>query len=681
MNAPGDSSSLRADALQPEPIRGAAAPAHSALGALAAAVLVESAFDVVFSLARGTELLLGYLALCSALKVAAALLCVGLASRMRGSAARGALALYALAHGFVGQQLVWAFWLSALAMAATTWIALAPGRLPRLGAAGRGAIVGSALSGAIAIWPYLTIELPMLAYGPAAAIRGIVYALALASATVWEAVRVRGPSAAAIGICALLLCTAGMAIGVERARPQSTAVSGAPPVARAARSPDVFLLVLDTVRADHLSTYGYERETTPNLARFLAEHPEAVQYDLAFSTASWTIPAHGALLSGTTQSVHGARGYSPTGAIGFRADRTLGEVFQAAGYCTVAIVANPYLLRVEGFRRGFEAFYQPSPTRALLLLGEGLRRRFVPWAYAGRIRPQPLADVVNVNISQAHRACATRPAFVLANYMDAHSPYLAPSPHAGLFAGDGHTRFALTDAEVSDGNELVALKRARYDEELHFLDEQLGVLFGRMERDGALRESWLFVTADHGEAFLEHGTTSHGSSIYNEQVRIPLIVKPPRGVELPAARGPVSLLDVATTMAAIAGEGGFGVGRDLRQPLDAAHAVGIEFKGSFRGAERYGPTADDPARAAVRGQWKIIERAGGYELYDLAADPRELHDRAELHADLVRDLVARLPAQPTDELVEEQDDASQNETPAPVRPDEEDALRELGYLD
>src|SRR5262249_39768461 len=153
----------------------------------------------------------------------------------------------------------------------------------------------------------------------------------------------------------------------------------------------------------------------------------------------------------------------------------------------------------------------------------------------------------------------------------------------------------------------------------HYLDARLALLFVELEVSGSMDRTWLFVTADHGEAFREHETSSHGSSIYNEQVRIPLIVKPPRGVWLSPTRDAVCLLDVTTTIAAIAGRGGFGAGHDLRQAPIPGRSVGIEFRGGFRTSiAEYGTTADDPARAVVIGRLKLLERGGSYELYDLA---------------------------------------------------------------
>src|SRR5262249_42949941 len=156
----------------------------------------------------------------------------------------------------------------------------------------------------------------------------------------------------------------GAALAFHHLRPQSISVDEAPTTAaRPPALPPVFVLVLDTVRADHLSSYGYARDTTPNLARFLVDHPEAMQYDLALSTASWTVPAHASLLTGVMPSAHHARSGegknildSATERLMIVAGETLAELLHGAGYCTTAVVANAYLLRVEGLQRGFEAF-------------------------------------------------------------------------------------------------------------------------------------------------------------------------------------------------------------------------------------------------------------------------------------------------------------------------------------
>jgi arylsulfatase A-like enzyme len=550
----------------------------------------------------------------------------------------------------------WDRQLSTLAMGGACWAFLTPNRVRGTGAAALGTAVGFALCTALVLWTYMqgVLQVPRVLpwQGPLSQV--IVFALVLASATFWESLRGRPaalPSFASLSVVALGLALGGTAFAFLQTRPQ-TSLTRDPDPKPVASLPDIFVLVLDTVRADHLSSYGYDRDTTPNLRRFLAEHREAVQYDLAFSPASWTVPAHASLLTGTMPSVHQARSSgkqesflgSATKSLALVAEETLAEVLSDAGYCTAAVVANAYLLRVDGLQRGFETFSQPHATRPLQLLGEALRWRFIPGAFIGRIKPYPSAEAINTHGVRIHRECAPRPSFVLANYMEAHSPYLAPSPHAGLFAGDHHFPIALGDAVLSDPAELVALKRDRYDENLHFLDAQLERLFAELEATRVMQRAWLFITADHGEAFHEHGTTSHGSSIYNEQVRVPLIVKPPRGVRLPPTREPVSLLDVTATIAAIAGRGGFGAGHDLRQPVAPGRMVQIEFRGGFRrSVDEYGATADDPARAVVRGRWKLLERGGSHELYDLAADPTELTNRGREQQEILQTLASHLP--------------------------------------
>ncbi len=669
---------------------GAAGRARSAAQAVAAAVFTEFVFDVAFTIARGTAMNLGYVGLCGLLMLATGVVCVVVAALLPGAGVRVALTLYVLSHA-TDPMAPWLQAGGALALAGVTWVFLAANRFPpnRVPELDVGAIVGSALCVAIVLWRYAVGELgiPEAFRLQRVVLDALVFALVLLAARAWESLRGRVVpeffSSALVSLVVLALAVNGAALASNHLRPQSISVQNGRGTTSRASLPDVFVLVLDTVRADHLASYGYSRDTTPNLRRFLSEHREAMQYDLAFSTASWTVPAHASLLTGAMPSRHHARSgegknilHSATEMLTVVAGETLAEVLHGAGYCTTAVVANAYLLRVEGLQRGFEAFFLPHPSRPLRLLGQALRRRFLPGSFAGSIKPYPSADAINSHVSRMHRECGSRPAFILANYMEAHSPYLAPRPHAGLFADDRHPTLALDDAVLTDSDELLALKRDRYDESLHHLDAKLGELFAAMEASGVMGRAWLFITSDHGESFREHETTSHGSSIYDEQVRIPLIVKPPPGIRLPRTREPVSLLDVTTTIAAIAGRDGFGQGHDLRQPPMPGRVVGIEFRGRFRTeVEQYGATADDPARAVVIGRLKLLERGGRYELYDLADDPSELADRGREQAALVADLAARLP-------VDQGDDGSRDGTVPTRALDSEEAeeLRALGYV-
>ena len=398
---------------------------------------------------------------------------------------------------------------------------------------------------------------------------------------------------------------------------------GAEPTRRRPASlPDVFVLVLDTVRADHLSSYGYARDTTPNLTRFLSEHPEAVQYEFAFSPASWTVPAHASLLTGKMPSAHRARsGDGNCGSRpkwwrswpGRRSPRSLRERGLLHGR------GRGQRLRCFTSRGCGGASKRSSnrdPFAGFFLLGNELRKRFLP---CGVRRPDQAVSIGGGD----QRACAPhapgvrpRPSFVLANYMEAHSPYLAPEPHAGSSRAIEHPRMLLEFAV------LVRFRRARRSQARPLRRSpplsstpSSDVCSRSWRPSASCGDAWLFITSDHGEAFREHGTTSHGSSIYNEQVRIPLIVKPPRGVRGSRRRGSPSRCSIVTTT--IAGDRG---PRRVRGGARSAAAADSRSGGRNRVhgrlsdnvAELVGETADDPARAVVSRHWKLLERGGRY---------------------------------------------------------------------
>jgi arylsulfatase A-like enzyme len=198
---------------------------------------------------------------------------------------------------------------------------------------------------------------------------------------------------------------------------------------------------------------------------------------------------------------------------------------------------------------------------------------------------------------------------------------------------------------ASAASSTLAALAARYDECIRELDSAIAGLLEELERREVLERTWVFVTSDHGEAFLEHGVTSHGTGLHNEQVRIPLIVIPPRGSSLAASDSPVDLLDVAATVAAIGGRARFGHGRDLRGPHLAARAIGMQSFGHPRpsAAATLGEGAREWKRAVVVDGFKLIERGQTLELYDLSADPAERENRARSDPVGLAALGAQLP--------------------------------------
>jgi arylsulfatase A-like enzyme len=214
---------------------------------------------------------------------------------------------------------------------------------------------------------------------------------------------------------------------------------------------------------------------------------------------------------------------------------------------------------------------------------------------------------------------------------------------------------------------------AHYDEELCTLDFALSNLFRLLDRRGLLDRSWVFITSDHGEAFGEHALTEHGTSLYNDETRVPLIVFPPQGESFGSpGSGPVGLIDVAATIAEIGGAALPGSGRSLHQSGEAGRPIRIELYPDRPKARFFGARAAEPARAVVVGRYKLIEQGGRRELYDLISDPRETLDLSTLHVNLVRQLARSLPQLPMAVPPTKHEPALTRE--------QEDQLKALGYI-
>ena len=413
--------------------------------------------------------------------------------------------------------------------------------------------------------------------------------------------------------------------------------------------PHVFLLVLDTLRADHLSVYGYERETTPSLARLLAERPNGTVFPQAYANGTWTVPSHASLLTGLAPHEHGVH-FALDGSVRFgfglaEDTTTLAAVLRGQGYKTLGTFANNWLRIIRGLDGGFDRYFRAHHSEPLPFVGERLRELLVPGIHpearkAGARAP----DVVDALLSMTGPWAKTgAPLFVFANFGDTHGPYLPMPGFRGRFAPPSW-RESIEHVSIHDPAARRTLLEARYDEEILYLDHHLGLLLDELARRGLLDDSWVFLTSDHGEAFGEHGVTEHGTGVYDEIVRVPLIVFPPTGQTISPARGPVSLVDVAATIAALAGASLDGPGRDLRAEAGPDSTVSIEFYGDRSKASRHGDSAAVPAVSFLRGTMKLIRRGEDhYELYDLAADPGETTDLAAARPAVVEELRAHLP--------------------------------------
>jgi len=317
-----------------------------------------------------------------------------------------------------------------------------------------------------------------------------------------------------------------------------------------ATKPNVILVMVDTLRADHLSCYGAEI-ATPNLCR-LAD--EGTLYR-AFSHASWTKPATASLLSSTLPSTH--RAMSKPSSLSH--DLTLvSEAMKAGGYTTGGVVSNINLAESFGFAQGYDDYYYLAPD--YIAGAKESSSKLIAYQLMRQIALGPLAgdslrfsdyyqdsQVVNgVAFEWLERRKDER-FFLFLHYMDPHDPYFE-HPYNGV----GVARVKLPEPDPAQAERLATLYRG----EVEYLDGEFGKLLAKLEALGLYDDTVIALTADHGEEFAEHGGFWHGLTLYDEQIHVPLLIKWSRHDSPPAegaSAGIARSIDVAPTLLGAAG--------------------------------------------------------------------------------------------------------------------------------
>jgi arylsulfatase A-like enzyme len=367
------------------------------------------------------------------------------------------------------------------------------------------------------------------------------------------------------------------------------------------KSKGVVLVSIDTLRRDHVSLYGYPRRTTPGLEALARD---AVVFDDAVSTASWTLPAHASLLTSTYPGVHGA----VTAKVGLSPEwPRLPGILRDHGFFTQAIVTHLYLSRAYGFGEGFDRHHYLPETRA--------------------------EDVTNEAISFLESR-GDADFFLFLHYYDPHWHYDPPPPYDTAFdpsyrgSADGiWWNFKDLDATTIDPRDLHHIE-ALYDGEILYTDRQLERLFQEMKRLGVYDDSIVVVTSDHGEEFLDHGMWEHQKTLYEEQLRIPLLVKLPGGAKgSHRVEGQVSLIDVAPTILDLLGleapptfQGLSLVSSMDRGTSDVREEAWAETQHTLDGSHKFALRRGSAGKKAI---FTVKEGVDGIELYDLARDPEE----------------------------------------------------------
>ena len=459
----------------------------------------------------------------------------------------------------------------------------------------------------------------------------------------------------------VLLALAGIAIARDGPASRGGSTLGAAPPG----TPNVLLVVMDTVRADATSLNGSDRDTTPNLAT-LANR--GARFDRAISTAPWTLPSHASMFTGRWPW---ELAVGPFRALDSRYP-TLAEYLGRHGYATAGFSANTIFCTAEyGLARGFGHYedFVISPLEALRGCSWGwliCRWLVTPLdrlcVATGREASHPLElPYYRKDASQINRAAlgwiaeqGDRPFFAFLNFLDAHDPYLVPegadhpfSRHPATLAERRTLRHWIDEVTWRRTPEEIRLDRDFYDDCLAYLDGRIGRLIAELGRLGRLDNTVIVITSDHGEHFGEHNLDGHPilghcQSVYQPEIHVPLIVVAPG--RLPGGTvvtETVSLRDLPATIVDLIGlrEGSPFPGRSFFPPPAGGKAamdrvvpgaVLAELLPDEQGrpiGPRQRPGAVGLMRAVVTDHESYHRHADGHEeLYDLANDPKESID-------------------------------------------------------
>jgi arylsulfatase A-like enzyme len=378
------------------------------------------------------------------------------------------------------------------------------------------------------------------------------------------------------------------------------------------------LIVVDSVRADHVSAYGYARNTTPNLDALIAD--QGVRFQQAISISPWTCPSNASLLTGRIPTAVGSSWDTVRNTLP-QAETTLGELLQQGDYYTAGFV-NCYCTKgALGFAQGFDHFDETLSDHR----GDDKAR-------AAEVNARVVDWLDNQWLPQSN---VEGPLFMFIYYFDPHVWYDPPPPYNTLFDPNYGGTF---DGRVYQDGKDVVLGRimpserdvehllALYDGEIAYWDAEFGRLMQHLQGAGMLENTLIIVTADHGELFGEHGEWTHGNALYEEVIRIPLVaryngvIEPGTVIEMP-----VQNIDLMPTILDFAGmsipAGLHSI--SLRPFLDGdALAVAREIYSELdgitdRNSDFYWLAPRTDLRSIQRDDWKLVHHVGDKEADEL----------------------------------------------------------------
>lgn len=369
--------------------------------------------------------------------------------------------------------------------------------------------------------------------------------------------------------------------------------------------PNVILIVLDTQRADHLTCYGYNRDTSPTLKKFAEE---GILFENAISQSSWTWPATATILTGLYPYTHGVINNNKSFLVNDIV--TLAELLQKNHFTTFGVSANPLINKSKNFDQGFETFKE-LPEKA-----EVLNQRFLSW--------------LEINNDLQF--------FAYLHYMDPHEPYSAPGRYHTMFDQKYKGKFPFKedpwywkDQQFTERD--VEHLVARYDGETRYWDSQFKDLLENLRRLNVLEKTIIILTSDHGEAFLEHGRFGHSQHLYDELTRVPFIIWLPERTESKRIVEQVETVDIYPTLCTILG---IEIPKNIQgKSLFPWTEVKSHSPYAFSQTEAVIPGKGISMRISVRtNEWKLIYTPSSkkYELFELSVDREEKNNSFGLHS-------------------------------------------------
>jgi arylsulfatase len=433
--------------------------------------------------------------------------------------------------------------------------------------------------------------------------------------------------------------------------PQQAPAESAP-----TRRPDIVLITLDAARRDHFSGYGYSRPTTPSMDRF---GERALMFDNAFALAPYTLCSVPTMITGLSFLNHGVISHEHT----LSPDATtLAEHLQAAGYRTACFSATPNNSPGKGFEQGYDEFFEL-------------------WREAGKNTSRKPHYVTRRAVKWLDALDDDRPIHLQIHYIPPHAPY-EPESRFNVFADPGYrgpcngkfkTLSGLETGRIDPADGCLEHVVNLYDGNLLAADDAVGKLLAALRSRDRWRDTVVLITSDHGEAFLEHGRMHHNSTVYDEMLAVPFILRVPPWIHVDHVdtRRLVTLADIVPTLLGTAGirTGGALDGVDLlsTDPGDAS-------------ASRFlvaGNTDKPPLLGLRTLHWKaILTPSGQGWLYDLDRDPAETHSL--VFED--RSVFAGLSLLLTERATAPRSLVPASET-AEITDADREMLRALGYLD